>query len=122
MAFASSMLRTIKNVAKHAHAPSSILLRFSQKSIPERAIFQTFWKDDFCTKSLFFELETSNFGYILAYFLILFDYAKFRKDWTTFILDILQGSPFEFLVNYKNKKHQRGDPCKMSNINVVQSF
>jgi hypothetical protein len=29
--------------------------------------------------------------------------------------------PFEFLVNYKNKKHQRGDPCKMSNRNVVQS-
>ena len=27
----------------------------------------------------------------------------------------------EFLVNYKNKKHQRGDPCKMCNINVVQS-
>ena len=26
------------------------------------AIFQTFWKDDCCTKSLFLELETSNFG------------------------------------------------------------
>ena len=28
---------------------------------------------------LFFELETSNFGYLLI-FLILFDYAKFQKD------------------------------------------
>ena len=31
--------------------------------------------------------------WLLAYFLIFFDYAKFQKDWTTFILDILQGSP-----------------------------
>ena len=46
--------------------------------------------------------------WLLAYFLILLNCAKFEKDWTTFILDILQGSPFEFLVNYKNKKHQRG--------------
>ena len=51
--------------------------------------------------------------WLLAYFLILLNSAKFEEDWTTFILDILQ------LVNYKNKKHQ---PCKMCNINVVQSF
>ena len=30
----------------------------------KRSIFQTFWKPDCCTKSLFFELETSNFGYL----------------------------------------------------------
>ena len=29
--------------------------------------------------------------------------------------------PFEILVDYKIKKHQRGDPYKMYNINVVQS-
>jgi hypothetical protein len=29
----------------------------------ERSIFQTFWKDDCVTKSLGFELETSNFVY-----------------------------------------------------------
>ena len=28
----------------------------------ERAIFQTFWRVHCCTKSLFFEIETSNFG------------------------------------------------------------
>ena len=33
----------------------------------KRAIFQTFWKDDCCPKSLFFELETSNFGYLLIF-------------------------------------------------------
>ena len=26
-----------------------------------------------------------------------------------------------FLINYKNKKLQRGDPCKMSHLNVIQS-
>ena len=30
-------------------------------------IFQTFWKPDCCTKSLFFELETSNFGYLFIF-------------------------------------------------------
>ena len=32
------------------------------------------------------------------------------------MLDILQGSPYEFLVDYKNEKHP------MSNIKFVQSF
>ena len=45
--------------------------------------------------------------WLLAYLFILFDCGKFLRYWTTFILDILQGSPFEFLVDYKNKKHQR---------------
>ena len=50
--------------------------------------------------------------WLLAHFLIFFNYAKFQKEWTTFILDIIQGSPFEFLVDYKNKKHQRGTLIK----------
>ena len=33
----------------------------------ERAIFQIFLKTYCCTKSLFFELETSNFGYLLVF-------------------------------------------------------
>ena len=33
----------------------------------ERAIFQTFWKDEGCAKFLFFELKTSNFGYLLIF-------------------------------------------------------
>ena len=37
------------------------------RNYPQRAIFQTFWKPDCCTKSLFFELKTSNFGYLLNF-------------------------------------------------------
>ena len=33
-----------------------------QRQMSERAIFQTFWRVHICTKSLFFEIETSNFG------------------------------------------------------------
>ena len=33
----------------------------------ERSIFQIFWKPHCCTKSLFLELETSNFGYLLIF-------------------------------------------------------
>ena len=36
-----------------------------------------------------FWVRDFKFG-LLAYFLISFDCAKFQKDWTTFILDILQ--------------------------------
>ena len=31
----------------------------------QRSIFQTFWRLHSCAKFLFFELETSNFGYLL---------------------------------------------------------
>ena len=60
--------------------------------------------------------------WLLAYFLIFFDYAKFQKDWTTFILDILQWSPFGVFCFCDSPKIQRGDHCKMFDINVVQSF
>ena len=33
----------------------------------KRSIFQTFWKLHCVTKSLFFEIETSNFGYLLIF-------------------------------------------------------
>jgi hypothetical protein len=42
-------------------------LEFLKKLDLERSIFQTFWKDDCCAKLLFFELETSNFGYLLIF-------------------------------------------------------
>ena len=128
-------------------------------SLPKRAIFQTFWRLYCCTKSLFFEIETSNFGssyvfasplkwrgrilpnltfwtpkwlfqvksryhyskisvswdkcmklWLLAYFLILLNCAKFQKDWTAFILDILQGSPFDVFCFCNLPKIQRGGP------------
>ena len=33
----------------------------------KRSIFQTFWKPDCVTRYLFFEFETSNFGYMLIF-------------------------------------------------------
>ena len=39
-----------------------ILISLLNNFLRKRAIFQTFWKPDCCPKSLFFELETSNFG------------------------------------------------------------
>ena len=51
----------------------------------QRSMFQTFWKHEGCPDFLFLELETSNFGYILAYFFISFNCAKFQQDWTTLI-------------------------------------
>ena len=36
--------------------------------------------------------------WLLAYFLILLNCAKFEEDWTTFILDILQGSPLWYFL------------------------
>jgi hypothetical protein len=33
----------------------------------ESAIFETFWRPNSCTDSLFLKLETSNFGYLLIF-------------------------------------------------------
>ena len=38
-----------------------------KKLIIKRSIFQTFWRLHCCPKFLFFELETSNFGYLLIF-------------------------------------------------------
>ena len=54
----------------------------------QRSVFQTFWKLHCSTKSLFFELETSNCGYFLIFF-ISFNHAKFQQDWTSLVLDNL---------------------------------
>ena len=52
------------------------------------SIFQTFWKVYCCAKFLFFCVRDFKF-WLLAYFLIFFNCAKFQKDWTTFVIDIL---------------------------------
>ena len=44
----------------------------------QRSIFQTFWNPNSCINSLFFELETSNFGYLII-FPILLSCAKFQQ-------------------------------------------
>ena len=53
----------------------------------KRAIFQTFWKQDGCTIFLFLEFKVFKF-WLLTYFFIFFNCAKFRQDWTTLVLDI----------------------------------
>ena len=53
----------IKSFLKLQIYQSDVPVRFAVK----RSIFQTFWKPDCCTKSLFFELETSNFGHLLIF-------------------------------------------------------
>ena len=89
--------------------------------LDQRSIFQTFWKVHCCAKFLFIELETSNFGYLLIFWFSL-TMQSFRKIGQHLYQTFYNGPPFEFLVNHKNKKHQRGDHCKMSNINVAQCF
>ena len=49
----------------------------------EKSIFQTFWKLHCCTKSLFFELETSNCGYLLIFWfpLTVQSFSKIGQPW-----------------------------------------
>ena len=53
------------------------------QNICERSIFQTFWKANSCTDSLFLELETSNFGYLLifCFSLTVQSFSKIEKLW-----------------------------------------
>ena len=95
------------------------LVRFMKYHI-ERSIFQTFWKLHCCAKSLFFELETSNCGYLFIFWIPL-TVQSFSKFGQHSCKTFCKGPPFEFLVDFKTKKLQRGDPYKMFNINVVQS-
>ena len=48
--------------------------------------------------------------WLLAYFLISFDYAKFQKHWATFILDILQWSPLWIFGESQKQKTPKGGP------------
>jgi hypothetical protein len=54
----------------------------------ERSIFQTFWRAYSCTIFLFFWVRDIKF-WLLSYFFISFNCAKFQQDWTTLILVIL---------------------------------
>ena len=54
----------------------------------------------------------------LSMCLLMYCYCQLQYKYVlTYLIFFLK-----FLVNCKIKKHQRGDPYKMSNINVVQSF
>ena len=58
-----------------------------------------------------FWVRDFKFG-LLAYFLNLFDCAKFQKDWTTFILDILQWSPLWCFFMLCFTKNLKGGPLQ----------
>ena len=87
----------------------------NQKDFRKRSIFLTFWKLHCVTKSLFFELETSNFGCLL---ILSFRWAVliFSKIWQHWYYTFYKGPPFEFVVDYKIKKDQSGDPYLISSL------
>ena len=87
----------------------------------KRSIFQIFWKTDSCPTFLFFQLETSNFGYLLIFLfpLTVKSFINIGQHWCNIFY---KGPPFDAFWFCNLPKIQRGDPCKMSNINVVQSF
>ena len=61
---------------------------FNKVLLTTRSIFQIFRKTHGCTDFLFFELETSNFGYLLVSFIFHY-WVKFQQDWINLILVIL---------------------------------
>ena len=86
----------------------------------ERSIFQTFWKLHCVTKSLFFELETSNFGCLLI-FSFRWAVQIFSKIGQHWYHTFYKGPPLDIFWFFNLPKIQRGDPYKIFNINVVQT-
>ena len=92
---------------------------FLGHTIFERSNLQTFWKNDCCAKFLFLELETSNFSYLLIFW-FSFTVQSFRKIGQRWCNIFSKGPPFDVFWFCNLSKIQRGDPYKMSNINIVQ--
>ena len=63
-----------------------------------------FWDQIFVYWARYFKF------WLLAFFLILLNCAKFEEDWTTFILDILQGSPLWSFGKLQKQKTSKGGP------------
>ena len=74
-----------------------------------------------CAKSLFFELETSNLGSLLIFKFYL-TAQSFRKIGQHLYETFHNGPPFGVFCFCNSPKIQKGDLCKMSNINVAQCF
>ena len=93
--------------------------------INKRSIFQVFWKHDSCPNFLFFELETSNFGYY-----IIFIFATLCKVWARLNkLDIRHfirvPPPFDFFDSIITQKFKGGTliKCLISSLfNLVQTL
>ena len=69
---------------------SQIMIKIKQNRTIniERSIFQTFWKGACCANFFVFWVRELKF-WLLAFFLIFFNCAKFQKDWTNLVLNIL---------------------------------
>ena len=87
----------------------------------KRSIFQTLWRLHCCPGFLLIELDTSNFGYLLI-FLFCWTVQSLRKTGQHLHYTFYKGPPLMFFVFVIYQKFKGGDPCKMCNINVVQSF
>ena len=59
----SSVVAILSHKGRKKSQKKLLIFRFRK----ERSIFQTFWKPDCCPNFLFFELETSNFSYLLIF-------------------------------------------------------
>ena len=80
----------------------------------QRSISQTFWKPQFVTKSLLFESETSNFGYLLIFsFCQGLHFAELCKVSERLddinIRNFIRVPPLMFFISYLPKL-QRGGP------------
>ena len=71
-------IRGVNKFWDHSGVWSKVSLVFEDFKF-KRSIFQTFWRLHCCTKFVFIELETSNFGYLLIFW---------NKYWTNLILHI----------------------------------
>ena len=85
----------------------------------ERAIFHTFWRLHCCLYFLFILLDIYFKFWLLPYFLILLNCEKFEEDWTTFMLDILQGSLWIF-DKLQKQKHQKFEVSSSINKKLGQ--
>ena len=70
---------------------------------------------------LFLKLETSNFGYLFIFWfpLTVQSFSKVGQHW---FKTFYKGPPFDVFWFCNLPKIHRGDPYKMFNINVVQSY
>ena len=71
----------------------------------------------------FFVSKVRDFKFwLLAYFLFPLTVRSFSKIWQHWYKTFYKGPPFDVFWFCNLPKIHRGDPYKMSNINVVQSF
>ena len=101
---------------KWAFQISQFSKSFCEKEYFPNLLETWFWGQVFVYCARYFKFS------LLAYFFYFADLCKVWERLDNIYITHFTRVPFEFLVNYKNKKHQRGDPCKMCTVHVVHSF